>query len=275
MTRRRALPTAWRDATRAILPAGLLVLAAVVPWTRPFILAGLVAGTAIAIARDAPVRWAWAATVPVAVSLTFGLLPSPELSADPADCASPTSPVAMWRLGEAILVLGTAVGLAAILRASRATVWLGRPASSVARWAGVGLVASGAAGVALGAWLAGPFFGEIALDLSRPAAVLPALVFAVSNGVMEEVAYRGVLMGWLARVSGLWPASTVQAVVFGLAHASGADVDGSPLVLGLALGAGGLLAGLITVRTRSLAIPIAVHIGFDIALYLGLACRLV
>jgi membrane protease YdiL (CAAX protease family) len=275
MTRRRALPTAWRDATRAILPAGLLVLAAVVPWTRPFILAGLVAGTAIAIARDAPVRWAWAATVPVAVSLTFGLLPSPELSADPADCASPTSPVAMWRLGEAILVLGTAVGLAAILRASRATVWLGRPASSVARWAGVGLVASGAAGVALGAWLAGPFFGEIALDLSRPAAVLPALVFAVSNGVMEEVAYRGVLMGWLARVSGLWPAAAVQAVVFGLAHASGADVGGSPLVLGLALGAGGLLAGLITVRTRSLAIPIAVHIGFDIALYLGLACRLV
>jgi membrane protease YdiL (CAAX protease family) len=92
---------------------------------------------------------------------------------------------------------------------------------------------------------------------------------------MEEVAYRGVLMGWLARVSGLWPAVAVQAVVFGLAHASGSDVGGSPLVLGVALGAGGLLGGVITIRTRSLAIPIAVHIGFDIALYLGLACRLV
>jgi membrane protease YdiL (CAAX protease family) len=274
MTRRRPLPTAWREAGRAVVPAGLLVLAGAVPWTRPFVLAALLAWTAISVSRDAPVRWAWAAGLPVAVSLTFGLLPSPDLRADPADCASPTSAIALWRLGEAVLVLGTAAGLGFVLRASRASVWLGRPSSAVARWAGIGLLVAATAGVAAGAVLAGPFFGDIALDLSQPAAVAPALVFAISNGVMEEVAYRGVLMGWLARVSGLWPAVGLQAVVFGLAHASGADVGGSPLLLGLALGAGGLLAGIITVRTRSLAIPIGVHVGFDVAVYLGLACRL-
>ena len=40
----------------------------------------------------------------------------------------------------------------------------------------------------------------------------------------------------------------------------------------LALGLGGLLAGVITVRTRSLLIPIAVHIGLDIPIYFAFAC---
>ena len=40
----------------------------------------------------------------------------------------------------------------------------------------------------------------------------------------------------------------------------------------LALGVGGLLAGVIAVRTRSLLIPIAVHIGLDIPIYFAFAC---
>ena len=39
------------------------------------------------------------------------------------------------------------------------------------------------------------------------------------------------------------------------------------------MGLGGLLAGVIAVRTRSLLIPIAVHIGLDIPIYFALACR--
>ena len=38
-----------------------------------------------------------------------------------------------------------------------------------------------------------------------PAAIVPALIFAVSNGVSEEVAYRGVLLHWSARVMGAGP----------------------------------------------------------------------
>jgi membrane protease YdiL (CAAX protease family) len=40
------------------------------------------------------------------------------------------------------------------------------------------------------------------------------------------------------------------------------------------MAAGGLLAGLIVERTGSLAIPIAAHVGLDIPLYYGNACRL-
>jgi membrane protease YdiL (CAAX protease family) len=101
---------------------------------------------------------------------------------------------------------------------------------------------------------------------------VPALVFALSNGIMEEVAYRGALMGWSARVIGLGPALGLQAVVFGLAH-GGPDVVGSALPVMIVLAAGGLLAGIIAVRTRSLFLPIAIHVALDLPLYLYLACR--
>jgi membrane protease YdiL (CAAX protease family) len=88
---------------------------------------------------------------------------------------------------------------------------------------------------------------------------------------MEELAYRGALLGWSARVIGVPAAVVGQAVVFGLAH-SGADVTGSPLLLMVALGFGGLIAGVIAVRTRSLLLPVAVHIGLDIPIYYAFAC---
>ena len=100
---------------------------------------------------------------------------------------------------------------------------------------------------------------------------MPAAIFAVSNGVMEEVIYRGALMSWSGRVMGIGPALIGQAVVFGLAH-SGTDVVGFQVPLMLAMGLGGLLAGLVTIRTRSLLIPIAVHVGLDIPIYFAFAC---
>jgi membrane protease YdiL (CAAX protease family) len=72
-------------------------------------------------------------------------------------------------------------------------------------------------------------------------------------------------------VMGLGPAVVGQAIVFGVAH-SGSDVIGLQLPLMLALGVGGLLAGVIAVRTRSLLIPMAVHIGLDIPIYFAFAC---
>lgn len=271
--RRRPLPTDWRDLARTLVPVAILALGVLVRETRPLVLATLVAGTVVAIRRGAPVRWSWAATVPVAVSLTWGLLPSPDHAAIPADCASPTSPIAMWRLAEAGLALGSAAVLAIALRASRDSIWMRRPSSRVVWLSVVAFIVLGPLSLLLGALLARPFFGSFELDLSQPGAILPALVFAVSNGVMEEVAYRGVLMGWLARVTGLWPALLAQAAIFGVAH-GGPDFVGSPLPVVAAMMAGGFIAGLITVRTRSLALPIAVHVGLDVALYYGLACRL-
>ncbi len=272
MSARSSLPSDPREFARSALPIGLITLAAAVPVARPFVLAGLVAGVIVAVRRDAPVRWAWAAPIPVAVGLCWGLLPAP--LADPAglDCAVVGSPPAVWRLAEAALVLGVLAVLAATLRAKPGDLLLRWPRRSVVQVAIVGAVILGPIGLLLGAALARPFFGTFALDLGDLGFIVPALVFATANGVSEELAYRGALMGWTARVTGTWVALVAQAVVFGLAH-GGADVGGSPVVLMAVLGVGGFVAGLIALRTRSLLIPIAWHVALDLPLYAYLACR--
>ena len=263
------------DIARSAVPLALIVLAAAVPILRPFVLAGLVFGVAVAIRRDAPVRWAWAAPIPVAVSLCWGLLPVPAVSPSGADCASITSPTAAWRTAEAGVVIGTLALLAWALRTRpvdlRRDLLLRLPARAVVRWSIVGFLVAGPLALLLGPLVARPFFGEISYDVTMVGAIAPALLFAVANGSMEEVAYRGALLGWSARVIGVPAAVVGQAVVFGLAH-SGADVTGSPLLLMAALGLGGLIAGVIAVRTRSLLLPMAVHIGLDIPIYYAFAC---
>jgi membrane protease YdiL (CAAX protease family) len=268
---RRFLPADPADLARSIVPIALLALAALVPQARLVVLALLVGGTAVAIGRDAPVRWAWAAAVPVAVSLSWEAWPAPIPAAGGADCADPASVVAVWRAVQAVLVLGVLGVHALLLGANRTSLALRMPARRYVRWAVIGFLVTGPIALIVGPFLARPFFGPISYDITVVGAIVPALLFAVSNGVLEEVTYRGALLGWSARVMGVGPALLGQAIVFGLAH-TGPDVQGSPIPLMLALGLGGLIAGAITVRTRSLLIPIAIHIGFDIPLYYGLAC---
>ncbi len=90
---------------------------------------------------------------------------------------------------------------------------------------------------------------------------------------MEELAYRGALMGWMSRAAGPTVALIGQAIVFGLAH-TGTDFVASPLPVVLVIIAGGLIAGLIVRRTGSLWLPILVHIALDVPLYYAAACRL-
>ena len=271
MRRLGALPTDWADFGRSIVPLALLALAVAFPLLRLLVAIALVAGTAVGIARDAPVRWAWAAGVPVAISLAWGTIPAPLAAADGSDCASLTSPVALWRAAEAVAVLATLLVLARVLGAPRASLFLRWPARTVVRWSIAGFLVAGPLALILGPLLARPFFGEVGYDVAAIGAVVPALVFAVANGTMEELAYRGALLGWSARVMGVAPAVVGQAVVFGLAH-SGSDVVDNGLPLMVALGAGGLIAGVIAVRTRSLLLPIAIHIGLDIPIYYAFAC---
>jgi membrane protease YdiL (CAAX protease family) len=263
------------DIARSAVPLALIVLAAAVPIARPFVLPGFVGGVAVAIRRDAPVRWAWAAPIPVAVSLCWGLLPVPSPSPSGADCASITSPTAVWRTAEAGVVIGTLAILAWALRTRpvdlRRDLLLRMPARWVVRWSVLGFLVAGPVALVLGPILARPFFGEITYDVTVLGAIAPALLFAVANGSMEELAYRGALLGWSARLIGVPAAVVGQAVVFGLAH-SGSDVTGSPLLLMAALGLGGLIAGVVAVRTRSLMLPMAVHIGLDIPIYYAFAC---
>jgi membrane protease YdiL (CAAX protease family) len=266
-----ALPFDWRDFGRSLLPLALLALAAAFPLLRLPVLVALVAGTAVGIARDAPIRWCWAATLPVAVSLAWGLWPAPLAASDGSDCANPMSPVTTWRALEAVVTLATLAVLAVVLRAPSSLLLLRRPAREIVRWSILGFIVVGPVALVVGPILARPFFGSIAYDVTALGALVPALLFAVANGSMEELAYRGALLGWSAKVMGVGPAVVGQAIVFGLAH-SGADVAGNGIPLMLALGMGGLIAGLVAVRTRSLLFPLAIHIGLDIPIYYAFAC---
>jgi membrane protease YdiL (CAAX protease family) len=267
---RRYLPEDPADLARSLVPIGLLAAAAAVPLLRIPVLVALAAGAGIAIARDAPVRWTWAAAVPVALGLAWGVLPAPEAALGGAGCANPASPVATWRALEALVVLAALTAFAIVLRAAPASLLLRWPARRWVGWAIAGSLVSGPVALVAGPYLARPFFGDVGYQLV-PAALLPALLFAAANGIMEELIYRGALLGWSARVMGIGPAVVGQAGVFGLAH-SGSDVIGLALPLMLAMGVGGLLAGVIAVRTRSLLLPIAVHIGLDIPIYYSFAC---
>jgi membrane protease YdiL (CAAX protease family) len=267
---RRYLPADPRDFARSAVPLALLAVAAWFPVARLPVLVLLGAGAAVAIHRAAPVRWAWAGALPVALSLAWGSLPIDLPVASTATCADPGAPLVVLRLVEAFVVLGSLVVLAVVLKTSRGSLGMRWPARRWVRWALVGFVVAGPLGLLLGPLLARPFFGEVGFALALTP-LLPALLFALANGVMEEVIYRGALLHWSARVMGLAPAIVGQAIVFGLAH-SGSDVIGYPLPLALAMGVGGLLAGVIAVRTRSLLIPIAVHVGFDLPIYFALAC---
>jgi uncharacterized protein len=169
-------------------------------------------------------------------------------------------------------VAGVLAVLAVTLRAKPVDLLLRWPRRDVVRLAIVGAIVLGPLGLLLGAALARPFFGTFSLDLTDLGFLVPALVFAISNGVSEELAYRGALLNWTGRVTGTWAALVAQAIVFGLAH-GGADVGGSPVVLMAVLGLGGFVAGLIALRTRSLLLPIAWHVALDLPLYAYLACR--
>ena len=56
------------------------------------------------------------------------------------------------------------------------------------------------------------------LQLTDPVSILPALLLAIANGSMEEVAYRGAMLHWLTPSLGVRGALVAQAICFGAAH---------------------------------------------------------
>jgi membrane protease YdiL (CAAX protease family) len=215
--------------------------------------------------------WAIAAGIPVAVNQAWGTVDVPAVAAGLADCTNLFSPFALWRAAEAIVVLGVVAVLVRLMGSSARELCLVRPDARLLAVSVGGAVAVAVGSLALGTLFATPFFGEIELSLS-PGALGPALVLAVANGTMEEVIYRGVMLAWLTRVVGPRPALVLQALAFGAAH-GGADFTGSPLPVMAAVAVGGLVAGWIVQRTRSLAFVIAIHIAFDVPLHPAFACR--
>ncbi len=249
---------------------GALVVAALEPGLRLPLVLALAAGSWLL--PVGPVRWAAAAAVPVALILAWGDLVGSPPAIDRLDCADPLSPFAWLRMAEAATVITLVLLLARHLGTTLRALGLARPSRPELLVGIAAILIIPVPSLYLGAALAEPFFGPIRLDLAQPLAVLPALTLAVANGTMEEVAYRGALMGWMSRATGPTVALIGQAVVFGAAH-TGTDFVTSPLPVVLTVITGGLIAGLIVRRTGSLWLPIVVHIALDVPLYYAAACR--
>jgi membrane protease YdiL (CAAX protease family) len=255
-----------------LLPLAALTLGAAVQAPRPLVLAALVAGLVFSLAADRRRTAAWAAAIPVAVTLVWGLLALPAAASDGSTCEAVDAPFATFRLAEAVLALGSLAALMRVVGGDGGELGLRRPTRRVGIASLAALVCLGPLGLAVGPALAGPFFGPVVISAAA-GSVVPAITFAFSNGVMEEVVYRGSLRAWTSRVTGRQTALVGQAVVFGLAHA-GPGYIGSPVPTMAAMFAAALIAGLIVERTGSLAFPIAAHVGLDIPLYYGNACRI-
>ncbi len=257
--------------TAALGPAVLLV-GALVPSLRPPTALLIVFGWLILLrVVRSPAAVAWAAVLPLAVVLVWPWVLGADVPVGDPGCRDPLATIAVRRVAVAAVGLVLVAGLAIIHRSGLTELGLRRPTRFEAVTSAGGGVALVAAGLFIGPAIARPFFGE--LDFPVPAAALvPAAAFGVANGVLEEVLYRGALQAWLARTVPMAIAIAIGAVAFGIVHVGPEVVDLVPVHVALLTGAG-LLAGLARWRFGSLWIPIGFHVGADVALYVGLACR--
>ncbi len=273
----------WSRASfSARLPAIVLVavigLAAVVRETAPFVFIGVLFAYLLA-RRFRNKSTALAAVLPVVAILVWRSLPQPPASLAFVDCTNLLAPPALWRLLEAGVALLAIGALIFDRRASLGELGFRRGSRRVRLVAMVGLVvlapiAIYAATVIGDGRFGASFFGNYQLDLSQPAAILPALVFAGSNALAEELAYRGAMRVWLIPALGVTGANLAQAIVFGLAH-TGQDFVGVQAVIPimLAMVVVGFIGGVIARRTGSLTLLLAFHAAADIPIYLYFACR--
>lgn len=189
-------------------------------------------------------------------------------------CATLLAPFALYRAAGALLVVLAMAIVAHRLRSAAPEIGLRRPSPKGLAVAGGALAAVGLVATLLGPTIAAPFFGPLPVRTGSLLALVPALLFAVANATMEEVAYRGALLRWIMRWRGPLFALVVQAAAFGLAHGVGGAFTGSPLPVMAATAATGLALGALSLRTGSLLLPIALHAALDIPIYYANACVL-
>lgn len=273
-----------RDRTELALAAAgpaLLFAGALLPALRPVMAVALLAGwVVLRLARrqersragptsDAAVSWA--AVLPIGLVLAWPWLLGGDAPLGEAGCVAPLSIIVVRRLLVAGLGLAVVAALAVVERSSLEEIGLRRPTRAEAGLALAGAVVLTVGGLWIGPLIARPFFGPLDFPVP-PAAIAPAVLFGVANGVLEEVGYRGVMQAWLGRVMPVAWAIGLQGLAFGIIHAGPEVVALLPVHVAL-LGAVGVAGGLVRARSGSLWIPIGVHVGADIALYVGLACR--
>ncbi len=259
------------DTLAAGIGPALLLAGALVPGLRPAIAIVIVCGWGLLLATRRPSAVAWAAVLPLAVVLTWPWLVGADAPIGDPACRDPLSIIAVRRLAVAGVGLAIVGALAVVHRSSIRELGLVRPRRAEMLVSVGGCATLVVVGLVIGPAIARPFFGE--LDFPVPvAALLPAVLFGIANGVVEEVLYRGAMQAWLARLAPASLAIAYQGLAFGVVHAGPEVLALLPLHIVL-LTLVGIAGGVVRWRLGSLWIPIGIHIGADIVLYVGLACR--
>jgi membrane protease YdiL (CAAX protease family) len=278
-----ARPSGWSSVPFSRrLPAIVLVafvgLGAIVREAAPFVFVGVLFAY-LYTRRFGTRSTALAAVLPAAAILVWRSLPQPLAAAGAADCANLLAPPAVWRFFESFMGLVAIGALVLDRHASLGELGFRRGSRRVRLVAIVALVVVAPVAVYAGtlfgnSQLGGLFFGSYTLDLTQPLALLPALVFAASNALAEELAYRGAMRTWLVPSLGVAGANLAQAVVFGLAH-TGPDFVGlqGAIPVMLAMMVVGFVGGVVARRTGSLTLLLAIHAAADIPIYFYWACR--
>jgi membrane protease YdiL (CAAX protease family) len=263
----------------ALALVALVGIAAVVRETAPFVFVGIL--FIYLFTRQFGTRsTTLAAVLPAAAILVWRALPQPLAAAGAVDCANLLAPPAVWRFVEAFIGLAAIALLVLDRRASLAELGFRRGSRRVQLLALVTLVVVTPIALYAATRLGDPslgslFFGAYSLDLTQPLALVPAVVFAASNALAEELAYRGAMRTWLVPSLGVVGANLAQAVVFGLAHTGADFVDAQGAVpVMLAMIVVGFIGGVIARRTNSLTLLIAFHLAADIPIYFFWACRI-
>jgi membrane protease YdiL (CAAX protease family) len=256
----------------------ILGIAAVVRETAPFIFIALLFAYLLRRQLEKP-SIALAAVLPAAAILVWRSLPQPEAALGALDCANLLAPPAVWRIFEAAVGLITLGLLIRDRGASLGELGFKRGSMRIRAIAIGGLLALApiaiyAGSVAGDSTFGGLLFGQYRLDFSQPLAVVPALIFAASNSLAEELAYRGAMRVWLTPSLGVTGANLAQAIVFGLSH-TGQDFVGlqGAIPVMLAMIVTGFVGGVIARRTGSLTLLLAIHAAADIPIYFYWACR--
>jgi hypothetical protein len=139
---------------------------------------------------------------------------------------------------------------------------LGRRWAREALWgtlAGIGLMVAAAGMV----WVEGGVTWVLNPARSLAALGFGALMF-LQVALFEECLFRGFLFQRMLDGLGAWPTQTILALLFALAHWGNPGMHGAIRIwatLDIALAA--VLLGLAYLRTRSLAMPVGIHLGWN------------
>jgi membrane protease YdiL (CAAX protease family) len=94
--------------------------------------------------------------------------------------------------------------------------------------------------------------------------LLTGLYIFLFVALMEENLYRGFIFQRMLDGVGIWAAQIVMALLFALLHWGNPGMQGSTeIVASLDLFLGAVMLGLAYLRTRSLALPIGLHLGWN------------